>query len=234
MTSPCYSLVSKNHFVTPGCTIGYGDLKPTTESERFLAIFFIPLACLVTGHWLGYFANHVIESRCSSFLHRYEARELTQDDLDAMDDNGDGMVTRAEFLEFMLLAMNKVDADLVDELQTYFHKLDASGTGVLEREDLVEAARRKLKNPRRKLELAAYKCEILKQAAAAGPKRRRKGMLSRFSWFPNLLGHPNTARGGGGGREERQTWHHAPSGLESFLSVDSSDDPESNNHNRES
>jgi hypothetical protein len=228
--------VSKTFCHPPGCTIGYGDLTPTTETEKFLAVFFIPLACLVTGHWLGYFANHIIESHSSRFLHRYEAQELTQDDLDAMDVNCDGMVTRAEFLEFMLLAMNKIDADLVDELQNYFHKLDTSSRGVLDREDLVEIARRKLKNPRRKLELAAYKCELLKQAAAAGPKRRRRGILSRFSWFPNLLGHPNTAGdggGGGGGSEERQTWHHAPSGLESFLSADSSDDPESNNHNTE-
>lgn len=148
-----------------GCTIGYGDLSPSSQEERFLAVIFIPLACVVTGHWLGFIANTIIERQCAQFRSQYESRELTKDDLDVMDVNCSGKVTRAEFLEFMLVAMNKIDHDLVDELHDYFNRLDVRGDGELSRDDLVEAARRKLKHPRRKLELATYKRRLLDQAA---------------------------------------------------------------------
>jgi hypothetical protein len=100
------------------------------------------------------------------------------DELYAMDNNGDGQVSRAEFLEFMLVAMNKIDYELVDELEETFNRLDVNGTGVLSKETMVEAAKRKLKSPRRKLELAAYKRHLLSQAAdaadAAAAKRRSR------------------------------------------------------------
>ena len=151
-----------------GCTIGYGDLAPTTQKERLLAIFFIPLVVLFMTHWLGFFANYIIESKNERFRTQFELRDLTEADLSAMDVSGSGKVTRAEFLEFMLVAMNKIDFELVDELSEYFQTLDVDGNGEISRDDLIENARRKLKTPRRKLELAAYKRRLLstKQDAA--------------------------------------------------------------------
>ena len=43
-------------------------------------------------------------------------KELTLEDLRVMDGDGDGTVTKAEFLEFMLVAMNQVDQGLIDNL----------------------------------------------------------------------------------------------------------------------
>jgi hypothetical protein len=198
------------YLITTGCTIGYGDLTPTTQDQKFLAIFFIPLSCLVMGHWLGYVANRIIEGRSSRFRIQYCARELTQDDLDAMDVNEDGKVTRAEFLEFMLLAMNKIDYEMVDELQAYFGKLDVAGTGELSRANLVEAARRKLKSPRRKLELASYKHRLLDQAALRRTPRPRPSILANFLHrLPSILGE-----------SKRHSWGFGRI-MESFLSVDS-------------
>ena len=57
-----------------------------------------------------------MEGRAARFRQEMGTRELTQTDLDIMDRDGDGIVTRAEFLEFMLVAMNKIDEDLVQEL----------------------------------------------------------------------------------------------------------------------
>ena len=71
----------------------------------------------------------------------------------------------AEFLEFTLVAMKKVDYELIDELQTYFRNMDVAKTGELSRDDLVECARRKLKYGRRKLALAAYYTWALGKAA---------------------------------------------------------------------
>ena len=150
-------------FATTATTVGYGDLAPTTPTAKLMSIFFIPLACGTMGQWLGVVANWIIEGRSARFRKQMGNRELTQRDLEIMDINGDGVVSRAEFLEFMLVAMNKIDQELVDELRDHFNKLDVDGTGELSRDDLVEAARRKLKQPVRKLELAAYKRRILEQ-----------------------------------------------------------------------
>jgi potassium channel subfamily K len=124
------------YLIITGCTIGYGDLTPITQTEKVLAIIFIPFAVGITGQWLGYFASHIIELRCSQFRHQYGARELTQDDLDVMDGNRDGKVTQSEFMEFMLLALNKIDYELVKELEAYFNRLDVEGTGELSRDNL--------------------------------------------------------------------------------------------------
>jgi Ca2+-binding EF-hand superfamily protein len=46
-----------------------------------------------------------------------------------MDLNGDGKVAWFEFLEFMLVAMKKVDPELLDELRAYFDRLDVDNNG---------------------------------------------------------------------------------------------------------
>jgi len=147
---------------TAGCTIGYGDLTPKTQLGRFLSILFIPLACGVTGTLIGRIAQHRIDSKTHDFLCRYKARDLTQDDIDAMDISGTGQVHWAEYLEFMLVAMDMIDYELVDELQSHFQSLDVAGRGFLCRDTLRELAQGKLTCPNHKLKLAAYK-ERLRQ-----------------------------------------------------------------------
>lgn len=173
--------------IVTSCTIGYGDFVPTTQTQRLVAVICIPVACLIMGHWLGYVAHSIIEVKSAKFRKKRLAhRELTQDDLDAMDVDGDGKVSWAEFLEFMLVAMEKVDYELIGELQTYFRQLDVAKTGELSREDLVEAARRKLKGARRKLELAAYKRRVVNLGKFKPPKRKGRHHR-RLTSFPNML-----------------------------------------------
>ena len=125
-----------------------------------------------------------MEGRAARFRQEMGTRELTQQDLDIMDADGDGVVTRAEFLEFMLVAMNKIDEDLVQELRRNFDRLDADGTGQLSRQDLVQAARQKLKTcPKRKLALAAYKEQLLEQARE-GTNSNSNGEGSFWRHFP--------------------------------------------------
>lgn len=158
------------YLVMTASTIGYGDLTPPTQTGRWIAIFFIPMACAATGQWLGVVATWIIDGRQRQFWksRMAETRELTQRDLDIMDDNGDGLVSRAEFLEFMLVAMNKIDQELVTDLRRHFDKLDTDGTGELSRDDMLEAAKRRLKSPLHKLKLAAYKHQLLETTSAGG------------------------------------------------------------------
>ena len=139
---------------------------------------------------LSLVAQHIIEQRSSKFRHEYEMRDFTQEDLTCMDVNGDGKVTRLEFLEFMLVAMNKIDYPLLEELREYFERLDVTGNGELSREDLIEAARLRLKSPQRKLELATYKRRLLEQAAEAEEEKRRR---QRPSFWESLTTFGNTS-----------------------------------------
>jgi potassium channel subfamily K, other eukaryote len=111
--------------------------------------------------WLTMTANTMIAQRQAAFRKSYETKELTMLDIEIMDTNGDGKIDRAEYLEFMLLAMAKVDQPLLDDLRTQFNRLDVAKTGYLDRDNMKAMAKKKLRSARRKLELAAYKKRLL-------------------------------------------------------------------------
>lgn len=169
-------------------TCGFGDIAPVSQESRLATALFIPFAVGAMGHWMAIVARFIIETRQIAFRRNLETRGLTMADLEAMDDNGDGNVTLVEYLEFMLIAMNKVDRALIDDLRQNFAFLDVDGTGVLSKEDLIEAARRKLKHTSRKLELAQYKKDLVRKAEASRAAKdrdfwhRRAGM-SLFDIF---------------------------------------------------
>jgi Ion channel/EF hand len=154
-------------------SLGYGDYAPRTEQEKMIALVFIPIAVGAMGVWLSSVANIIVESRSARYRKDLSMKELTQQDLEIMDRDGDGTVTRAEFLEFMLIAMNKIDQQLVEELRKHFDRLDIDGTGELTKNDLIQAARAKLKSPSNKLRLAMYKKRLLEQG------RGRRGAVRR-------------------------------------------------------
>jgi len=158
------------------CTVGYGDFAPTTQAGRLLFVFFVPIGvCLVTD-LLSRIANYIIDRKLRSFHEQLKMKELTEYDLEVMDADGDGNVTRAEFLEFMLVAMNKVDQNLLNDLQELFHRLDEDNSGTLSKQDLKALASRK--KTKHKLEMAEYKRQLLEKADRAEQARMRNGR-----WF---------------------------------------------------
>lgn len=158
-------MISHVHYYVPclrvASTVGYGDFAPKTDTAKIVAIFFIPLAVGCMGEWLGLVANWIMQKQMSKFHKHYMTEGLSQTDLDIMDKDGDGEVTRAEFLEFMLVAMHKMDSDLVETLRKHFDRLDVDGTGILDRADLIHQARQQLKTSEHKMELLAYKQKLL-------------------------------------------------------------------------
>jgi len=61
---------------------------------------------------------------------------LTLTDIETMDDDNDGCVHEAEFLSYMLVALQRVDKEEIDTLLHLFHKLDVDNSGSLNRKDL--------------------------------------------------------------------------------------------------
>jgi Ca2+-binding EF-hand superfamily protein len=122
------------------------------------------------GHLLAIAAGRIIEARSSRFRRQLEQKDMTEDDLESMDADGDGRVTKAEFLAFMLVAMNKIDKDLVEELDQYFERLDTVRSGYLSREDLIETARRKLRqDPVQCTQRRLYKQQLLLKSNHSHP-----------------------------------------------------------------
>jgi potassium channel subfamily K len=169
--------------VISATTVGYGDLAPASQRGRLLATIFIPITVAAMGHWLSLVAGYIIDSRQSRFREQMANKELTLEDLDVMDEDGDGQVTQVEFLEFMLTAMNKVDQETLQNLRAYFRRLDTDGTGTLSKEDLIAAARRKLKMTKQKLELSSYKRSLLKTASEASPDAKEEEKESLWNRF---------------------------------------------------
>lgn len=162
--------------IVTASTVGYGDMSPTSQAGRAWAVILIPLAVAAMGKWLSDIARYIIEVRQRSKFRRIAQTELTMEDLDVMDDDGDGSVTELEFLVFMLVAMNKVDAESITELRDFFSKLDVTNTGLLSKSTLIARAKRKLRKTDRKLELSNYKRELLRKA-------RRKSRRGSFLFW---------------------------------------------------
>jgi hypothetical protein len=114
-------------------TIGYGDLTPARQSMKLFAVIFIPLSVAAMGHFLGTIANFIVEQRSQVFDKRLWKQELTLEDLNAMSQDSSGVVTELDFVVFMLQAMKKVDADLIDQIREHFGNLDLTHSGTLVR-----------------------------------------------------------------------------------------------------
>ena len=86
-------------------------------------------------------SKHRIENSQSKVIRQH----ITLRKLQAMDTDHDGKVDMVEFLEFMLLALEKVDKDTLEQIKKQFRRLDIDQSGALEKADLVQLARKTTK-----------------------------------------------------------------------------------------
>jgi len=130
--------------VVTACTVGYGDLSPSSESMRLFCVFYIPFAVGVTaelfGRITGVYLSHVKENAEKDFL---DGR-LTLADINRMDRDGDGVVVKEEFIRYFLVSMGKISHEELDGLEALFVKLDATHDGQLSPDDLVEMSTREI------------------------------------------------------------------------------------------
>jgi hypothetical protein len=121
--------------ITAG-TLGYGDFSPKTQFGRILAIAFLPIAVAAAGELLGTFSKLLIARRQHLRNEHLLSRELDMAYLTEMDADGNGTVSRLEYITFMLQSMGVVDTELLTELNEQFDALDVNKDGSLGVEDL--------------------------------------------------------------------------------------------------
>ena len=71
---------------------------------------------------------------------RFLSRKLTLQDIEEIDSEGNGTVNPVEFLEFMLVAMGKVDVASIEAIKALFEKLDVKNDGLLDSKDIIAMA----------------------------------------------------------------------------------------------
>lgn len=146
--------------VMTGTSVGYGDFVPRSNEMIWFSVIFIPLSVGCTSAALGKIANIFVEKEIAKANSKLLKREVTLEDLEVMNADGDGEVSLLEFVEYMLKVMHKVDQGLLDELHVQFEKLDADGSGGLQQDDLVLLTARKL-TERREQAMKRYNCNLL-------------------------------------------------------------------------
>lgn len=117
-------------------TIGFGDLGPQTRAAKAFAIVYIPLSVAAAGDVLSAVAVTMAKRRQREVYEKQLKKDLTIEHLKAMDTDGDGQITREEYVEFMLLEMGLVSRDELNELYEQFDRLDITRSGYLDKEDL--------------------------------------------------------------------------------------------------
>ena len=148
--------------IITGTTVGFGDLTPRNENMKWFSVIFIPLSVGVISASLGRIANIFVEKEIAKANKRLLNREVTLEDLEEMNADGDGEVSLLEFVEHMLKSMHKVDQTLLDELHKQFEHLDADGSGGLQQDDIEILTERKL-SERRQEALQRYNESLLVQ-----------------------------------------------------------------------
>ncbi|KAG7343847.1 Kef-type transporter NAD-binding protein 2 [Nitzschia inconspicua] len=123
--------------IVTATTIGLGDFAPKTRHGRIAAIFMIPTLVAAAGEVLAGIGLALIAHRQKQVYQAQLRTGLTEEYLERMDKNGDGQVSREEYILYMLMEMGAVNQYEIDELCKQFRKLDVARTGYIDKMDLL-------------------------------------------------------------------------------------------------
>mmetsp|Transcript_26260 Transcript_26260/g.59208 ORF Transcript_26260/g.59208 Transcript_26260/m.59208 type:complete len:391 (-) Transcript_26260:169-1341(-) len=123
--------------VVTATTIGFGDYSASLSMTKLCCLIFIPLSVATTGYILGQVAQFIIDCRREEKLMKLWSTDLSVEDLDALDEDESGGVSKLEYIKFMLQAMNKCEPALFDNLQAQFDRIDVLGDGRITKKDLL-------------------------------------------------------------------------------------------------
>ena len=123
-------------FIITATTVGLGDEFPSHEWSKLICIFYVPLAVAFGGSFLGQIATAYVDKRNDATEAQFLNRALNGSALEKMDSNHDNIVTKDEFLVYMLKTLDKVEQDDIDKILELFGKLDRDDSGSLTKEDI--------------------------------------------------------------------------------------------------
>jgi len=132
-------IVSLYHATATVTTIGYGDVDMTVKNVELSQWFHI-FYCLVAATWaanlVGSFAEAYIQWDQGRKIRRAIDYGVTEKMLKMIDTDGDGVVSRSEFVAYMIIKLNKIDKECIQQVESMFDELDIDNSGTLDRADI--------------------------------------------------------------------------------------------------
>jgi hypothetical protein len=134
-------LESVYHAIVIACTLGDNVMSSQTTITKVLNLLLIPLVLVAMLRYLTTIANWTVKNTQTKEMISIENISL-QDLVGLLEATKleDGLLTRADFLEMMLLSMKKVDPDLIMSIREGFQKVTRGGSIDLTRTQLIESA----------------------------------------------------------------------------------------------
>ena len=106
------------------------------ELSQWFHIFY----CLLTASWaanlVGSFAEAYIQWDQGRKIQRAIDYGVTEKMLKMIDTDGDGVVSRSEFVAYMIIKLNKIDKECIQQVESMFDELDIDNSGTLDRADI--------------------------------------------------------------------------------------------------
>lgn len=113
-------------------TVGFGDYAPKSEVGRVVGIFWMFIGVAVTGNFISEITSTFLEVK----KERKNYDRISYDTFAEIDVDGNGTLSKYEFVSFVLLQYGLVKKEDLDEIIAMYDKLDASGDGVVTYEDI--------------------------------------------------------------------------------------------------
>ena len=124
-------------FVISGATVGFGDYYPRLTYVKLFCVVYLPFAVAVLGDLLGRIVSLYMDRKRRHSERQFLSRSLSLVDLDIMDEDRSGHVDKAEFLSYMLCALQKVSKEDINEILEMFYRLDVNKDNCLSKSDLI-------------------------------------------------------------------------------------------------
>lgn len=117
-------------------SVGYGDWSPTGEGARVFTIFWLFTSCMFNAQAWGSLSAWLLESYQEMLDKKKLTKEFDAKSIMQIDKDQGGEVDEMEFISHMLLKTNRVDMMTLQDIRRQFAELDASGDGVISKEDI--------------------------------------------------------------------------------------------------
>jgi potassium channel subfamily K len=119
-------------------SVGYGDITPSDDAGLAFTLVYAIVGVAVFGECLGRFLQLWVEMEDERKVQAFIEKGVTRQTIKEIDGDGDAQVDRAEFLQYMLVNMNKAQHEDIEMINALFDSLDADGSGVLDMDDIPE------------------------------------------------------------------------------------------------
>jgi hypothetical protein len=143
-----WSFIDAFYFtVITATTIGFGDLVPKSDAGRWITIIIMPWIVFYCGGQVQAISSNVAGTDVhQEGLLKSLSASLEIEAIKAMATNEGGDMSEGAFIEYVLTQAQLVNPSILKELRKVFRKLDESGNGKLQEDELEARATRLSRN----------------------------------------------------------------------------------------